>query len=81
MRSRYHLRGDRVRQLLDENNLTVTAGARRLGVCRSYFSQLLAGARTLSPKVRRHLLSRAPFKTLTEAELWALADAEASRAP
>lgn len=58
----YRLHGERVRVLLDEHNMSVTDGAKKLGVSRSYFSSLLAGARPLSPSVRRRLRARLPFK-------------------
>ena len=58
------------RALLGRRNLTITEGAEKLGVSRSYFSQLLAGRRTLSPKVRRRLLSHAPFSELSADDLW-----------
>jgi transcriptional regulator with XRE-family HTH domain len=66
----FRLRGNRVRALLGRRNLTLTEGAERLGVSRSYFSQLLAGRRALSPKVRRRLLANAPFSELSADELW-----------
>jgi transcriptional regulator with XRE-family HTH domain len=69
-RSAYLLRGNRVRALLGRRNLTLTEGAERLGVSRSYFSQLLAGRRPLSPKVRRRLLANAPFSELSPEDLW-----------
>lgn len=64
------LRGNRVRALLGRKNMTLTEGAERLGVSRSYFSQLLAGRRGLSPKVRRRLLANAPFSELSPDDLW-----------
>lgn len=64
------LRGNRVRALLGRRNLTITEGAEKLGVSRSYFSQLLAGRRGLSPKVRRRLLVNAPFCELSPDDLW-----------
>ena len=64
------LRGNRVRALLGRRNLTITEGAQKLGVSRSYFSQLLAGRRSLSPKVRRRLLTNAPFSELSPDDLW-----------
>lgn len=69
-RSAYLLRGNRVRALLGRRNLTLTEGAEKLGVSRSYFSQLLAGRRALSPKVRRRLLANAPFSELSADDLW-----------
>ena len=66
----YLLRGNRVRALLGRRNMTLTEGAERLGVSRSYFSQLLAGRRALSPKVRRRLLASAPFSELSPDDLW-----------
>lgn len=69
-RSAYFLRGNRVRALLGRRNLTITEGAEKLGVSRSYFSQLLAGRRTLSPKVRRRLLTLPPFSELSAEDLW-----------
>lgn len=69
-RPAYLLRGNRVRALLGRRNMTLTEGAEKLGVSRSYFSQLLAGRRTLSPKVRRRLLANAPFSELAADDLW-----------
>lgn len=68
--SRYRLLGSRVRQLVERHHLSLTEAAERLGVSRSYFSQLLAGARVLSPRIRRRMLRRLPFRELSEAELW-----------
>ena len=64
------IRGNRVRALLGRCHLTLTEGAEKLGVSRSYFSQLLAGRRTLSPKVRRRLLACPPFCELAPHDLW-----------
>jgi len=64
------LRGNRVRALLGRCHLTLTEGAEKLGVSRSYFSQLLAGRRALSPKVRRRLLACPPFCELSTDDLW-----------
>lgn len=64
------LRGNRVRALLGRCHMTLTEGAEKLGLSRSYFSQLLAGRRTLSPKVRRRLLACPPFCALAAEELW-----------
>lgn len=69
-RSAYLLRGNRVRALLGRRNMTLTEGAEKLGVSRSYFSQILAGRRPLSPKVRRRLLASAPFSELSPEDLW-----------
>ena len=68
--SGYLLRGNRVRALLGRRNMTLTEGAEKLGVSRSYFSQLLAGRRALSPKVRRRLLANPPFSELPAEDLW-----------
>ncbi len=70
LRAAYIMRGNRVRALLGRRNLTITEGAQKLGVSRSYFSQLLAGRRSLSPKVRRRLLANAPFCELSPDDLW-----------
>jgi transcriptional regulator with XRE-family HTH domain len=69
-RPAYLLRGNRVRALLGRRNMTLTEGAEKLGVSRSYFSQLLAGRRALSPKVRRRLIANAPFSELAADDLW-----------
>ena len=69
-RPAFLLRGNRVRALLGRRNLTITEGAEMLGVSRSYFSQLLAGRRGLSPKVRRRLLANPPFCELSADDLW-----------
>lgn len=68
--SSYLLRGNHVRALLGRRNMTITEGAEKLGVSRSYFSQLLAGRRPLSPKVRRRLLANGPFSELSSDDLW-----------
>lgn len=70
VRPAWLLRGNRVRALLGRRNMTLTEGAEKLGVSRSYFSQLLAGRRGLSPKVRRRLLVSAPFSELSPDDLW-----------
>ncbi|MES2643868.1 MAG: helix-turn-helix transcriptional regulator [Myxococcota bacterium] len=66
----YVLRGPRVRALLGRSHLSVTEGAQKLCISRTYFSQLLAGTRALSPKVRRRLLETEPFRALAPTELW-----------
>jgi len=70
VRTTWLLRGNRVRALLGRHNMTLTEGAQKLGVSRSYFSQLLAGRRALSPKLRRRLLANAPFSELAPEDLW-----------
>lgn len=70
IRPAWLLRGNRVRALLGRCHMTLTEGAERLGVSRSYFSQLLAGRRPLSPKVRRRLLACPPFCDLPPDDLW-----------
>ena len=67
---RYRLRQDRIREVLAEHNLSITDAARRLQVSRSYLSQLICGARCPSPRLRRRMLRRAPFKLLEPDELW-----------
>jgi excisionase family DNA binding protein len=67
---RYRLRQDTLRQLLAEHHLSITDAARQLGVSRSYLSQLIRGARYPSPRLRRRMLRRAPFKLLAPDELW-----------
>lgn len=66
----YRLRADVVEALLGRRHMTATEGAAALGVSRSYFSQLLAGKRALSPKVRRRLLANAPFSEIPSHDLW-----------
>ncbi len=73
----FMLREAEVRRLLADNHLDVTAGARRLGVSRCHFSQLLNGGRRLSPRVRRLLLERSPFRDLAEDVLWERVSASA----
>ncbi len=70
LRLPWRLRGNRVRALLGRCHMTITEGAEQLGVSRSYFSQLLAGRRALSPKVRRLLLACPPFCELAPHDLW-----------
>lgn len=78
---RFRMNGPQVRRLAAEHNLTINEAADKLGVSRSYFSQLLAGARLLSPRVRRRLLARLPFRELSATELWEPVDASPCTAP
>lgn len=69
-RAIYLLKEVEVRRMLDDANLTLSEAAALLGVSRSYFSQLLAKKRPLSPKVRRKLLVAPRFKDLLAEGLW-----------
>ncbi len=65
----YRINESRVREILAAANLTIAEGARRLGISRSYLSQLLAGTRNPSPRLRRRFTSRSPFRRIPESEL------------
>lgn len=78
---RYRLRGDAIKQFLADQHLSISDGARRLGVSRSYFSQLLAGARHPSPKIRRLLLNRPPFSKLGDCGLWDRLEVDSGQGP
>ena len=70
MTRHYFLRSSRVRELIDERHLTHSAVARRLGVSRAYWSQLVNGKRTLTATTRRLILDSRLFADVAESELW-----------
>ncbi len=70
MSRRYLLRSSRIRDVVDAHHLTHAAVARRLGLSRAYWSQLLNGHRALTPSTRRLLLDCPIFAGMTETELW-----------
>ena len=65
--NRYFLDEDAVRQLVDARHLTNQEFAVLIGVSRAYWSEILNGRRSLTPKVRRALLVALPGD---EARLW-----------
>lgn len=70
MARRYFLLSSRVRDIVDEHHITHATVARRLGVSRAYWSQLLNGRRSLSPSTRRLILDCEIFANVAESELW-----------
>ena len=66
----YLLQTQVIREYLDRRHRSHRWAADHLGICRSYWSQLVNGRRPLSPMVRQLLLSSDFFGALTEDELW-----------
>lgn len=69
MSRRYLLRSSRIRDVVDAHHLTHAAVARRLGLSRAYWSQLLNGHRALTPSTGL-LLDCTIFAGMEETELW-----------
>lgn len=65
--NRYLVNEEGVRGLLDERHLGHGEFAAMLGVSRSYWSQLVNGRRTLTPRMRRAMLDVLPGD---EGRLW-----------
>ncbi|MDP2311268.1 MAG: helix-turn-helix transcriptional regulator [Pseudomonadota bacterium] len=81
MPRRFLLRADHVRDLVDARHLTHAQVAERIGLARSYWSQLINRKRGLSPSIRRRILACDLFFGVPETELWervALAAPEAA---
>jgi transcriptional regulator with XRE-family HTH domain len=70
MTRHYLLRSARVREIIDERHLTHATVARRLGVARAYWSQLVNRKRPLTATTRRLILDSTIFAGIAEAELW-----------
>lgn len=70
MPRRFLLHADRVRDLVDDRHLTHAQVAERLGVARSYWSQLINRKRGLSPSLRTRILASGLFDGVAEHELW-----------
>ena len=70
MTRHYFLRSTRVREIIDERHLTHATVARRLGVSRAYWSQLVNRKRSLTATTRRLMLDSTIFGGIAEAELW-----------
>lgn len=70
MPRRFFLHADRVRDHVDARHLTHADVAERLGIARSYWSQLVNRKRALSPTVRRTILACDLFAGVPENELW-----------
>lgn len=70
MARRFLLHADRVRDHIDAHHLTHAEVAERIGVARSYWSQLLNRKRALSPVIRRRILGCDLFAGVPESELW-----------
>jgi len=66
----YMLRTQIIREYLDRRHRSHRWAADHLGICRSYWSQLVNRHRPLSPMVRQLLLCSDFFGALTEDELW-----------
>jgi transcriptional regulator with XRE-family HTH domain len=65
--NRYWLQEESVRDLVDKRHVCHAEFSALIGVSRSYWSQILNGRRSLTPKVRRALLFVLPGD---EARLW-----------
>ena len=70
MPRRFFLRADYVRDLIAARHLTHAEVAERLGIARSYWSQLVNRKRGLSPSIRRGILACDLFVDVPESELW-----------
>ncbi len=70
MPRRFFLRADHVRDLIDARHLTHAEVAERLGIARSYWSQLVNRKRGVSPSIRRCILACDLFAGVPENELW-----------
>jgi transcriptional regulator with XRE-family HTH domain len=70
MPRRFLLLADRVRDHVDARHLTHAEVAERVGVARSYWSQLVNRKRALSPSIRRRILACELFAGVPENELW-----------
>ena len=55
-----------IERLLARRNWSQNALAKRLGICSSYVSQLMTGARSVSPRMRRQLLRKLPDLTFDD---------------
>lgn len=63
----YLLNEESVRGLVDAQHLTHTEFAAKLGVSRTFWSQVVNGRRSLTPKLRRALIAALPGD---EGRLW-----------
>ena len=70
MPRRFFLHADSVRDPIDAHHLTHADVAGRLGIARSYWSQLVNRKRALSPAIRRTILACDLFAGVPENELW-----------
>lgn len=70
MNSRYLLVTDQIRAILDGRHYSHQRAAQRLGVSRSYWSQLINGRRSLTPDMRARILECPLFAGLPEEQLW-----------
>ena len=69
-RAVYFLKTPDVLDILDQRGWTQSRLARRLGLCRSYVSQLVHARRPLSPSVRARLRTCAIFRDIADEQLW-----------
>ena len=70
MARRFLFLADRVRDHVDAHHLTQAEVAERVGLARSYWSQLVNRKRALSPSIRRRILACDLFAGVPESELW-----------
>lgn len=70
MTRRYFFRPERIRAIIDDHHLTHADVARRLGLSRAYWSQLINIKRALTPSTRRLILDCNIFAGVAESELW-----------
>ena len=69
-RNSYHLKPHNIDEVLEKHHLTHAEVAAQLGCSRSYWSMLLNGHRSLSPRMRRSLRGHPLFVGIPEEELW-----------
>ena len=60
----------KVSERLEEKHLNHSEFADKLGISRSYWSQLFNRKRALTPQLRRWLLAAPPLEGLSESQLW-----------
>ncbi|MDP2314041.1 MAG: helix-turn-helix transcriptional regulator [Pseudomonadota bacterium] len=72
---RYFLRDETVRRLARRRHKNLCEVASALNISRSYWSQLLTGARHLTPPVRSRILACPVFEGVSEDELWVVVPA------
>ena len=66
----YLLHGDFIRDLIDRANENCKSAAGKIGLSKSYFSQLLDRRRSASPAVRKKILACSLFAGIEPDALW-----------
>ena len=80
-RAVYYLKTSQILDVLDQHGWTQSRLARRLGLCRSYVSQVVHAQRPLSPSVRARLRTCAIFRDVADEQLWTRTPVESSASP